>query len=201
MYDRAMPADPDVSAFILAGGKSSRMGADKAFVTLNGRTLLQRALDITRSVTPIVRIVGVPQKFTPFAPVVEDIFPGCGPLAGIHAALRASDEELNFILAVDLPFVPPALLHFLIARAQNSSCTLTVPRIGERWQPLCAVYRRSFADLAEPALRSSHYRIDNLFAETRIQIVAEDELQSAGFSTQLFRNLNTPEELAAARTL
>jgi molybdopterin-guanine dinucleotide biosynthesis protein A len=193
-----MSANPDVSAFILAGGKSSRMGADKAFVTLNGRTLLQRALDVTRAVTPNVRIVGVPQKFTPFAPVVEDIFPGCGPLAGIHAALRASDTELNFILAVDLPFVPADLLHFLLASALDSSCTLTVPRIGERWQPLCAVYRRSFADLAEPALRASRYRIDRLFAETQIQIIAEDELQSAGFSAELFRNLNTPDELADA---
>jgi molybdopterin-guanine dinucleotide biosynthesis protein A len=194
-----MPADPGVAAFILAGGKSSRMGADKAFVILNGRTLLQRALDVACSVTPNVRIVGPADKFAPFGPVVEDIFPGCGPLAGIHAALRATDTGLSFILAVDLPFVPPALIRFLIGKAQDSTCSITLPRVDRRWQPLCAAYRRSFADLAEHSLRDSRYRIDRLFAETGVQIIEEDELQASGFSTQLFRNLNTPEELAEAR--
>ncbi len=64
----------DLAAFILAGGKSTRMGADKAFVTLDGRTLLARALELARSLTPDVRIVGDPAKFAAFAPVVEDVF-------------------------------------------------------------------------------------------------------------------------------
>jgi molybdopterin-guanine dinucleotide biosynthesis protein A len=193
-----MSADPGVSAFILAGGKSSRMGTDKAFVCLDGRTLLQRALDITRAVTSNVCIVGAAEKFATFAPVVEDIFPGCGPLAGIHVALRASESDLNFILAVDLPFVPPALIRFLISKARGSACTATVPRMGERLQPLCAVYNRTFGDLAQRSLEASRYRIDSLFAETPTRLVEEDELQSAGFSAQMFRNLNTPEQLAKA---
>ena len=71
---------PDVTAFILAGGKSTRMGTDKAFVPLHGRTLLERALEVARAVTPDVRVVGDPTKFSTFAPVVEDLFPGCGPI-------------------------------------------------------------------------------------------------------------------------
>ena len=82
-------APTDFTAFILAGGNSTRMGRDKAFVMLQGRTLLARALEVCRTVTSDVRIVGDRKKFAPFAPVVEDVFPGCGPLAGIHAALRA----------------------------------------------------------------------------------------------------------------
>ena len=69
------------------------MGTDKALVPLDGRTLLARALDLARSLTREVRIVGDKQKFAPFAPVVEDVFPGCGPLGGIHAALRASNRR------------------------------------------------------------------------------------------------------------
>src|ERR1700756_5716831 len=77
MYHRAMSGvAPDVSAFILAGGKSTRMGADKAFVALDGRTLLARALELARSMTDDVRIVGDADKFGAFAPVVEDVFPG-----------------------------------------------------------------------------------------------------------------------------
>ena len=186
-----------VSVFILTGGKSSRMGADKAFVTLEGQTLLARALELARGVRSDVRIVGDAAKFAAFGPVVEDVFRGCGPLGGIHAALRASEAELNLILAVDVPFVTRELMEFLIARAQGSGAMVTVPRCGGGWQPLCAVYRREFADIAEGALRHGKYKIDALF-EGRAQAVGEDELRAAGFSAAMFRNLNTPEELEEA---
>jgi molybdopterin-guanine dinucleotide biosynthesis protein A len=190
-------ASPDVAAFILAGGKSTRMGTDKAFVTLNGRTLLARLLEVVRSVTTDVCIVGDTAKFSAFAPVVEDVFPGCGPLGGIHAALRVSKAELNLILAVDVPFVSFALLQFLMAHARNSGASVTVPRINQGWQPLCAIYRREFADAAETALRAGRYRIDALFDQ--VQVIAEEALEAAGFSSNIFRNLNTKEDLEAAR--
>jgi molybdenum cofactor guanylyltransferase len=191
---------PTVSAFILAGGKSARMGTDKAFVALDGRTLLARILEVARSVTSDVRIVGSAAKFAPFAPVVEDIFSGCGPLGGIHAALRSSQTELNVILAVDTPFVSFALLQFLIARAQNSAASVTAPQISQGWQPLCAIYRREFADIAEPALREGRYKIDVLFDKVPVQAIGEGELETAGFSPKMFRNLNTREELESARS-
>jgi molybdopterin-guanine dinucleotide biosynthesis protein A len=192
------PVRHDLTAFILAGGKSRRMGTDKAFVTLGGRTLLARALDLARAVSPEVRIVGDPAKFSTFAPVVEDIFPDCGPLGGIHAALRSSQTDLNLILAVDVPFVLPALLEFLIERARNSAATVTVARTGEGWQPLCAVYRQAFANSAEKALRAGRYKIDVLFENTQTQVIDEEAMQAAGFTAERFRNLNTPQDLADA---
>jgi molybdopterin-guanine dinucleotide biosynthesis protein A len=190
---------PDVTAFILAGGKSTRMGADKAFVTLGGRTLLARALDLARSVTADVRIVGDAMKFGAFAPVVEDVFRGCGPLGGIHAALRASRNDLNLMLAVDLPFVSLALLQFLLTRARGSAAMVTVARAENRLQPLCAVYRCEFADVAEIALQQGQYKIDALFDAAHTQVIGEEELETAGFAPRIFRNLNTPEELARAK--
>ncbi len=187
----------EVAAFILAGGKSTRMGADKAFVMLDGRTLLARVLDVARSVTANVSIVGDAAKFAAFAPVVEDVFPGCGPLGGIHAALHKGRAELNLILAVDVPFVTRELLEYLISRARNSAAAVTIPRIGGGWQPLCAVYRREFADGAEKALRAGRNKIDALFSDVQVQTIGEQELEAAGFSAKMFRNLNTPEELAA----
>ncbi len=200
MYHRPMDSSPpDVTVFILAGGKSARMGTNKAFVILDGRTLLARALDVARSVTSDVRIVGDAAKFSAFAPVVEDIFPGSGPLGGIHAALRISPTDLNVILAIDVPFVPPALLQYLISRARNSAlATVTVTETAGRLQPLCAVYRREFADAAERALRAGRYKIDALFESAHTQVIAENELENAGFSSKIFRNLNTPEELERA---
>jgi molybdenum cofactor guanylyltransferase len=200
VYHRRMDgATPDVTAFILAGGKSTRMGADKAFVVLDGLTLLARALELTRSVTSDVRIVGDAAKFAEFAPVAEDVFRGCGPLGGIHAALRASEAELNLMLAVDLPFVPAGLLEFLIARARGSAAIVTVPQTGGRWQPLCGVYRREFADAAEKALRLGRYKIGALFDVVPTLAISEGELEDAGFSGGMFRNLNTREELETAR--
>jgi len=191
----------DVAAFILAGGKSTRMGSDKAFVMLDGRTLLARALDLAQSVTDNVRIVGSAEKFAAFAPVVEDVFHDCGPLGGIHAALRASSSstELNLILAVDVPFVSRVLLEHLIARARSSNAVATVPRAGGGWQPLCAVYRREFADAAETALSAGRYKIDALFVGVNVQAIEAEELARAGFASELFRNLNTANDLAAAR--
>lgn len=199
MYHRRMHASSPITAFILAGGKSTRMGTDKAFAMLDGQTLLARALGLARRVANDVRIVGDAGKFAPFASVVEDVFPGCGPLAGIHAALRASQTDLNLMLAVDLPFVSPALLQFLIAQARDSTAVVTVPHAARGLQPLCALYRREFADFAETALRDGHYKIDALFEKIRTRVIAEDDLQAAGFSPRLFGNLNTPEELAEAR--
>jgi molybdopterin-guanine dinucleotide biosynthesis protein A len=190
----------DVTAFILAGGKSTRMGVDKAFVDYDGRTLLARALDVARSVTPEVRIVGSKEKFALFAPVVEDIFCDCGPLGGIHAALRSSLAELNLMLAVDTPFVSWAFLQYLITQARGATeATVVVPRDDAGRQPLCAVYRREFADAAESALRSGRNRIDELFDAVRTRVIEREELEDAGFSCAIFRNLNTPAELEAEK--
>jgi molybdenum cofactor guanylyltransferase len=187
----------DLSAFILAGGKSTRMGTDKAFVIFEGRTLLSRMLEVARSLTPTVGIVGQAAKYAEFAPVIEDTFPGCGPLAGIHAALRATQTELNVILAVDVPFVSAPLVEYLVSRARNSAA-VTLPRAAGGLQPLCAVYRREFADVAEEALRAGRYKIDALFDGTSTQIIQEEELAAAGFSPGIFRNLNSPEDVTAA---
>jgi molybdenum cofactor guanylyltransferase len=190
----------DVAAFVLAGGKSTRMGTDKAFVDYAGRTLLSRALDLARSVSSDVCIIGSREKFAPFAPVVEDVFHDCGPLGGIHAALRASPAELNVMLAVDMPFVARAFLEYLISQARASpEATVAVPRGNGSWQPLCAIYRREFAAAAENALRAGRNKIDLLFDVVRTRVIEQDELEGAGFSRAIFRNLNTPEELAAEK--
>ena len=114
----------DVTAFILAGGKSSRMGADKAFLELKGRTLLHRALDLMRSLTPEAIIVGERSKFARLGTVVEDVFRERGPLGGIHAALAATATDLNLVLAVDLPFVDAAFLKYLVKQARGTEAVV-----------------------------------------------------------------------------
>ena len=76
---------------------------------------------------------------------------------------------------------------------------MTVPRTSEGWQPLCALYRRQFAELAEQALRAGRYKIDKLFDAASTQTITEQELETAGLSPKMFRNLNTPQDLLVAR--
>ncbi len=191
---------PDVTAFILAGGKSARMGKDKAFIEWDGHTLLARALDLARSVSSEVRIVGSREKFAGFAPVVEDIFRDRGPLGGIHAALLASQRELNLMLAVDTPFISTDFLQYLITQSRGArDAGVVVPRTDGRSQPLCAIYRREFAATAENALRAGRNKIDRLFEMVPTQVIDEKQLESAGFSPSIFRNLNTPEEMEAEK--
>jgi molybdenum cofactor guanylyltransferase len=196
MYDQRVDraANLDLTAFIVAGGKSTRMGRDKAFLEIGGRTLLARALDLAGSVAADVRIAGDASKFAAFAPVIEDIYRDSGPLGGIHAALASSNTELNLMLAVDLPFVQPRFLEYLILRARETNAVVAVPHAGGGSQPLCAVYRRSFAKVAERALRNGKNKIDALFGEVESQVLGEEELSQAGFSGDMFRNLNTPSE-------
>jgi molybdopterin-guanine dinucleotide biosynthesis protein A len=198
VYHRGVENGPesDVTISILAGGKSTRMGRDKAFVEFEGRTLLARSLDLARSVTSDVRVVGSPEKFGPFAPVVEDLFRDCGPLGGIHAALQTSRAELNLMLAVDMPFVSRTFLEYLVEQARGSpTAIVVVPRCDGDRQPLCAVYRREFAAVAENALRAGRNKIDLLFDVVQTRVIDQKELENAGFTASLFRNLNTPEEL------
>jgi len=187
----------DLNAFVLAGGRSSRMGTDKALVVFNRQTLLEGSLARLSAVSSGTWIVGSREKFSPFGNVVEDEFPDHGPLGGIHAALRASKADLNLVLAVDMPFVDVRFLKYLIAKAGAAKAVATVPRAGGGWQPLCAVYRKRFTECAEPALRAGKNKIDPLFAQCEVQVLEEAELLKDGFSADLFRNVNTPEELAA----
>jgi molybdopterin-guanine dinucleotide biosynthesis protein A len=203
---------PSRMGFVLAGGKSSRMGAgtdknkDKAFLEFGGQTLLDRALAVMGTVCDRVAIVGEPAKFTNYGSskydsVVPDIFPGCGPLAGIHAAIVHSSAELNLMLAVDMPFVSRELLAFLFAAAEESDAMVTVPRSGKGLQPLCAVYGRDFSMIAEQALRAGKYKIDATFSTASLRVIEEDELAAASFSEQSFFNVNTPQDRLAAEGL
>jgi molybdenum cofactor guanylyltransferase len=213
------------AAFVLAGGKSSRMGVDKAFLDFHGRTLLDRALATVRAVCDRVAILGDPLKFNAAMfkaerfeaarlqssdpdclkrpdrqalPVIPDIFLNCGPLAGIHAALLNSTADLNLMLAVDMPLVTPDLLEFLFTTAVENGSIVTLARTAVGLQPLCAVYRREFASTAEHQLRVGKHKIDAAFEAIATHIIEPDRLLIAGFNEKLFANLNTPEDLESA---
>jgi len=190
---------PDLTGYVLAGGKSTRMGRDKAVLSFNGRTLLETALAAARSVAREVFILGSAELYGGYGTAIADIFPECGPLGGIHAALKHSKTELNLILAVDTPFLSDRLLAYLERRARESGAMVTAPEINGYPQPLCAIYSRDFLPIAEQALRDGNYKIVPLFPKDRTSLIGESELKGFAFSAEMFENLNTPEDLERAR--
>src|SRR5579872_4755279 len=175
MYDQrvSLGDKSGITAFVLAGGKSSRMGSDKAFLYFGKETLLSLALQAASAVAGEVRIVGDGRKFAAFGRVVEDTFRERGPLGGIHAALSTTATDLNLVVGVDLPFLTPQLLEYLLLRARECGAMVTVPRVSGGLQPLCAVYRRAFAEIAEESLRAGKNKIDSLFARVETCVIEE----------------------------
>jgi molybdenum cofactor guanylyltransferase len=189
----------DITGFVLAGGKSSRMGTNKALLTLNGNTLIERTKKLLESVCQQVFILGSRELYGSFGDCFEDIYPDCGPLAGIHVALANSRTQFNLITAVDTPFLTVEFLDYMVERALESQAVVSTPRIAGYVQPLCAVYSREFLPIAEAALKSGSYKIVPLFPKDRTLVLAEEDLGRFASGADMFDNLNTPEDLERAR--
>jgi molybdenum cofactor guanylyltransferase len=183
-----------VTVFILAGGRSTRMGSDKALLSLGGQTLLERALQTAAAVAERIVIVGPKQRYVAFGDVIEDVYAGCGPLGGIHAALAAANTDLNLMLSVDIPLMTADFLGWLVHRAKTAEAMIVVPDALGGPQPLCAIYRREVRSLAEQALQNGDYKIGRLFSRVPTRYIMEQEIVSSGFSADIFRNLNTRQE-------
>jgi molybdopterin-guanine dinucleotide biosynthesis protein A len=189
-----------ITAFVLAGGRSSRMGSDKALLSFGNQNLLQRALQAAVAVSSKAYIVGSKQLYGGFGAIVEDIYPGCGPLGGIHAALSSTDTDLNLILSVDMPRMTAEFLRWLVAKAETKPELITVPDVAGGLQPLCGTYRKAIAGVAEQVLQQGTYKVGQLFSRVPTCVISEGEILAAGFSPELFQNINTPEEYANCRS-
>ena len=174
------------------------MGTDKALLALDGSTLLQRTRRLLESVCGSVFVLGSREIYGSFGECLEDVFPECGPLGGIHAALLHSKTRLNLITAVDTPFLTEGFLKYLITRAAASSALVVTPRVAGRVQPLCSIYSREFLPIAEAALKAGEYKIASLFPAGRTLVLTEDDAGEFAGVAEMFENLNTPEDYERA---
>ena len=180
------------AGFVLAGGRSSRMGRDKALLEFHGATLLEVAARKLRQVVPAVTIVGPPQRYGHLGwPVIPDLVDGCGPLGGLYTALSNTAAEWNLVLACDMPAVTPETLRALLQAAPNCGCDALVPETAAGWEPLCAVYHRRLAPALGSAIQRKLFKMQEFVS--KIGACPWPAPDAA-----LFANLNTPEE--AART-
>ncbi len=193
-------ADPDVpvTGVVLAGGRSSRMGGrDKAFAAVDGEPIAVRTIRLFRRLFPqvVVATNRADRYRTLDVETVSDVFPGCGPLAGIHAAMRAARHPHVFVAACDMPGLDADVIRFVLSRIGDADAV--VPRWDHDVEPLHAVYAVRLVDRIEEALRAGRYAIRELLPRVRVDYVAEDELRRIRGIERSMLNVNTPEELAA----
>ncbi len=180
------------AAWVLVGGRSSRMGSDKAFLETGEGPLASKVGAVAGKVCSQVALVGDPQKYASLGfPVVPDNFPGLGPLSGIEAALKASTSDWNLIVACDMPALDSGIFELLFAEAADSDCA--VPRHADgRMEPLCAVYHRRCQPAIEAALTSGIRKVTEALRVLTVRYVQTDREEA-------FANWNTPQDLIAHR--
>ncbi len=170
------------------------MGTDKALLPLGSATLLELALGKAREITPCRFIVGARERYAAYGDVIEDRTPGCGPLGGIHAALCTTQTDVNLVMSVDMPLMTAGFLRWLAQGASAGRELAVVPEVEGRLQPLCAVYKRAAKSVVEQALKAGDLKLSHIFSLLPTRYVSETEIQAAGFSPEIFRNINTPDD-------
>ena len=185
----------NVVGFVLAGGRSLRMGRDKALLPWGETDLLDHALDRLRAVTGDVRILSgsEPRYFDRGAAVLTDPVPDAGPLAGVLAGLAAAGGRTGLFLAVDLPLVPVALLAHLVELADDWDAVVPVSPRGP--EPLCAVYGPPCLEPVRRRVARGDLKMTSFWPDVRVRELPPEELHAFGDVAELFRNLNRPEDL------
>lgn len=192
-------------AAILAGGRATRMGRDKADLLLGGIPLIERVFDRVREVAEAVVVVGGPQRMDHRGvPTLPDRYPGANAMGGIataiaHATETGRDNAWVLCVACDTPFLEPALLRLLAARRENAD--IVVPRTAQGWEPLCAVYHSTCLPAFEQAIAKGNLRVFDAYAQVHCQTVLEEELRRVDPDLRSFFNVNRPADLALAEKL
>ena len=195
------PRFPGRSAAILAGGRSTRMGANKALLEVGGQGMLRRTAALLRPLVDDLFLVA--DDPAPYAglglPVRPDVLPGRGALGGIHAALTHAAHPRVLCAACDMPLISPGVLELLLGADDADDALL--PRVGGWPEPLLAVYGRGALPAIERALLAGRLRVVEALAGLRVGYLEEDRLAAADPGCRSFVNVNTPGDLEAARAL
>lgn len=183
---------------VLAGGKSSRMGRNKALLTFGGKRLIERIVSALRNLFPEVLVIGgTPGPYDDLGVrVVSDLIPEKGSLGGIYTAVAAARHPHAFVMACDMPFFNSPLVRHM--RALAAEADIVIPRSPEGLQPLHAIYGKACLPHMEEAIRSDDLKITRFFRQVRVREVGPEALAALDVEGLAFLNANTPEEFAEA---
>ncbi len=178
----------NITAVILAGGKSTRMKQDKALVKINNKTLLNKQIDKLSSIFNEI-IISANTNYNCNYNIIKDIHKDKGPIGGIYSILKKINTEKAFIIAVDMPYITQNIITKLINNCSNYD--ITIPIINNKTEPTCAIYSTKCINIIEKQLQLNNYKLTNFISMCKTNYVnfAENDLI-------YFKNLNYPEDLA-----
>jgi len=190
-----------VTGIVLAGGKSSRMGHNKALIEFQGKRLIEATVDCLKTLFPEVLIIANDPPLYSYlgVKVVPDLIPDSGSLGGIYTGLSTASHPTCFFVACDMPFLNADLITLLIREAEDWD--VVIPRVRGELQPLHAIYAKSCLPLIKESIDSGVLKITRFFQKARVKIIEESTLRAVDPHLLGFVNVNTPPELVQAEAI
>jgi len=190
-----------ISGIILSGGKSIRMGENKAFIKINGIPIIQRIYNLFRKLFEETIIVANEKElFHNFdAKIYSDIIPQKGALGGLYTGLFFSSFKYSFCVACDMPFLNESLIKFLIKNIGDYD--VIVPQTKDGFHPLHAIYSKKCLQPIKKIIDENKYKIIDLYPMVNVKIIDEKEFSFLDPKMESFININTPEELEKIKKL
>ena len=196
-----------IDGYVMAGGASTRFGLDKARTELNGETMLARTCRLVRGATGSVSIVAPFGRYAEFGErLVNDRWPGEGPLGGIISALmdaqtRNDEQAWCLIVGCDMPFLTPEWLAYLKVRTSTSAAAVVTPQSTLGLEPLCACWHTSATGKLQYAFADGIRKVTDAMKRVSMEVVDESEWKRFDKVGRLFWNMNTPAEYEEARRI
>jgi molybdopterin-guanine dinucleotide biosynthesis protein A len=186
----------DLSVAVMAGGKSRRMGSDKAFIPFRGRPLIEHVLDrVAGLANELVIITNDPDPYSHLGhPIFGDIYRDSGPLGGIHSALLHGKHEYLLVVACDMPWLSRPLLSHMISLRDTADAI--VPRWGRFPEPLHAIYSKSCLAPVENRLKAGMLKVVGFYGQADVRFIDREEIEHFDPEGRSFVNVNTPGDLA-----
>ncbi|MGB7339241.1 MAG: molybdenum cofactor guanylyltransferase [Phototrophicaceae bacterium] len=185
---------------IIAGGKSSRMGTNKAVITFDGQTLIERIIEHTQDLgqQTTMLITNTPDEYTHLnLPMFADVIPDSGSLGGIYSALYHSKTTHTIVIACDMPFVSADVLRLMQTHADKAD--VVVPTVEGYPQGLHAIYSKNCLEPIRAKIESKRLKVIGFYEQVRVTYLDETALETVNSDGLAFMNVNTPEELEIAR--
>jgi molybdopterin-guanine dinucleotide biosynthesis protein A len=183
------------TGIILSGGKSTRMGENKAFIEIEGIPIIHRIHTLFEKLfKEIIIVTDQKGRFSNInAKVYSDLFPNKGVLGGIYTGLFFSNFQYAFCVACDMPFLKESVIKFLMKEIEGYE--VVVPKTKDGLQPLHAIYSKNCLEPIKKIIEQDKYKVIDLYPMVRVKIVKENEFSYLDPTNESFINVNTPEEL------
>ncbi|MCD6419733.1 MAG: molybdenum cofactor guanylyltransferase [Synergistetes bacterium] len=185
-----------VSLIVLAGGKSRRMGVPKSVLRISGKMLIEYIIEsIGGLFEEIVMVVKAPPyPVSTYYRIVFDRYENSAPLIGIFTGLKEVQNCYAFVIGVDMPFVVPGLVEYLISIIENED--VVVPVVRGFYEPLLAVYSKSILNVIEERIRTNDLKVSSLYDSIHVCEVPESRIREKDPQLLSFLNLNTPRDVS-----